>query len=169
MADSEENESGPPEAVTSPQPGLIDDLDRRIIGLLQEDGRASNTQIARALGLTEATIRKRVRRLMADGVLNIGAMPTARTVNRMSSVVIGLSIALDYARVAAERLAQCPAVSYVGLSTGRYDIIVEAFFQSHEELLAFITGDLAAIEGVRNVETSLILEIVKFKYEWEIP
>src|SRR4051794_28220570 len=105
MADSKGSEDRPREATPPTEPGLLDDLDRKIISFLQEDGRASNTQIARALDLTEATIRKRVRRLMSEGVLNIGAMPTPQTVNRMSSVVIGLSVALEFTRDAAERLA----------------------------------------------------------------
>jgi len=146
----------------------FDEVDRSIMRQLQADGRATNTQIARELGLTEAAVRKRLRRLLDEGVLSIGAMPTTQTVGDMSAVVIGITATLGSARRAAETLARHRAVSFVGLSAGRYDIIVEAFFESHGDLLTFITGDLAEIDGVRAVETSLVLEIVKFKYEWDL-
>jgi Lrp/AsnC family transcriptional regulator for asnA, asnC and gidA len=154
-------------------PGLeitpLDDTDREIVRLLQQDGRASNTHIGRALGLTETTIRKRLRRLLDDGVLSIGAMPSPQTVNRMSSVVIGLSVATNCIHDIADQLVELREVSYVGLSTGRFDIIVEAFFPDHKDVLDFITRRLGSMEGIRDVNTSLILEIKKFKYEWEMP
>ena len=61
-----------------------------------------------------------------------------------------------------------PEVRYVGMSAGRYDLIVEAFFSSQEQLLDFITEKLGVLHGVSDIETSVILKVVKFSYEWEI-
>jgi len=55
--------------------GPVDEIDRAIIRLLQRDGRSSNTEIGRALDLTEATIRKRIGRLVSDNLVNIVAVP----------------------------------------------------------------------------------------------
>ena len=57
----------------------------------------------------------------------------------------------------------------MGISTGRYDLIVEAFFADHEHLLEFVSTTLGGMPGVSAVETSLILKVAKFSYEWEIP
>jgi Lrp/AsnC family transcriptional regulator for asnA, asnC and gidA len=69
----------------------------------------------------------------------------------------------------SERLVAYPEVRYVGVATGRYDIIVEAFFNDHEHLLEFVSRKLGALKGVTGAETSLILKVAKFSYEWEIP
>jgi Lrp/AsnC family transcriptional regulator for asnA, asnC and gidA len=48
-------------------------------------------------------------------------------------------------------------------------VIIEAFFGDQEHLLDFIAEKLGKLPGVRQVETSLILKVAKFSYEWEIP
>jgi Lrp/AsnC family transcriptional regulator for asnA, asnC and gidA len=147
----------------------VDQIDREIIRLLQRDGRTSNTEIGRALGLTETTIRKRIGRLVGDGLVNIVAVPTPAAVGMTTSAIIGISVQLDSLHEVSDRLVACREVRYVGLSTGRYDVIVEAFFDDHEHLLEFIATTLGGLEGVTSVETSLILKVAKFSYEWEIP
>jgi Lrp/AsnC family transcriptional regulator for asnA, asnC and gidA len=149
--------------------GPVDEVDREIIRLLQHDGRSSNTEIGRALGLTETTIRKRIARLLGEGLVNIVAVPTPEAVGMTTSAIIGISVQLVDLHAVSDRLVACPEVRYVGLSTGRYDVIVEAFFGDHEHLLEFISTKLGAMPGVTSVETSLILKVAKFSYEWEIP
>jgi Lrp/AsnC family transcriptional regulator for asnA, asnC and gidA len=147
----------------------VDETDREIIRLLQRDGRLSNTEIGRALSLTETTIRKRIGRLIGEGLVNIVAVPTPRAVGLTTSAIIGISVQLSALHAVSERLVARPEVRYVGLSTGRYDLIVEAFFNDHEHLLEFVSETLGSLEGVTGVETSIILKVAKFSYEWEIP
>jgi Lrp/AsnC family transcriptional regulator for asnA, asnC and gidA len=147
----------------------VDAVDRDIIRLLQKDGRSSNTEIGRALGLTETTIRKRIGRLVGEGLVNIVAVPTPLAVGMTTSAIIGISAQLVALHAVSEQLVAFPEVRYVGFSTGRYDLIVEAFFDDHEHLLEFIASKLGAMPGVTGVETSLILKVAKFSYEWEIP
>jgi len=147
----------------------VDQVDREIIRLLQRDGRTSNTEIGRALGLTETTIRKRIGRLIGEGLVSIVAVPTPAAVGMTTSAIIGISVQLVDLHDVSERLVACREVRYVGLSTGRYDVIVEAFFDDHEHLLEFISTTLGGMDGVTGVETSLILKVAKFSYEWEIP
>ena len=52
----------------------VDEFDREIIGLLQQDGRLANVEIARALGITEGTVRKRLERLLSEGIIRIMAV-----------------------------------------------------------------------------------------------
>jgi Lrp/AsnC family transcriptional regulator for asnA, asnC and gidA len=149
--------------------GAVDAVDRAIIRLLQRDGRMSNTEIGRALELTETTIRKRIARLLSEGLINVVAVPTPRAVGMTTSAIIGVSVRLGDLEPIAQRLAAHPEVRYVGVSTGRYDLIVEAFFEDNEHLLSFVSNELGSDPAVRQVETSLILKVAKFSYEWEIP
>jgi Lrp/AsnC family transcriptional regulator, regulator for asnA, asnC and gidA len=149
--------------------GRVDDIDRAIIKRLQKDGRASNTEIGREVGLTETTIRKRVARLVDEGLVSIVAVPTPEAVGMTTSAIIGISVQLQHIHEVSDALVSMPEVRYVGASTGRYDLIIEAFFADHEHLLEFVSSGLGSMAGVTAVETSLILKVAKFSYEWEIP
>ena len=147
----------------------LDATDREIIRLLQRNGRTSNTEIGRALGLTETTIRKRIARLLDEGFVNIVAVPTPKAVGTTMSAIIGVSVDLGALDTASRTLAALPEVRYLGISTGRYDVILEAFFTDTEHLLSFVSERLGTLPEVTGVETSIILRVDKFSYEWELP
>jgi Lrp/AsnC family transcriptional regulator for asnA, asnC and gidA len=147
----------------------LDATDREIIRILQRSGRTSNTDIGRALGLTETTIRKRIGRMTSEGLINIVAVPTPRAVGMTMSAIIGLSVRLGKIHAVGETIAGYPEVRYLGMSTGRHDVMIEAFFNDHEHLLEFVSEKLGSLPEVTNVETSIILKVEKFSYEWEIP
>ena len=147
----------------------LDATDRDIVRALQENGRRPNTEIGRALGLTETTIRKRIARLIDEGLVNIVAVPTPQAVGVTTSAIIGVSVQLGSLDTVSRELSRSPEVRYLGLSTGRYDIILEAFFNNTEHLLSFVADKLGSLPEVSGVETSIILRVDKFSYEWELP
>lgn len=146
----------------------LDDVDRNIIRMLQRNGRTPNTEIARALELTETTIRKRVNRLLEEDYINIVAVPTPRVPATRLSALIGVSVRLGTLDEVAAALAAAPEVRYLSITTGRYDMIAEAFFPGTEQLLSFVSERMAKMDGVVNVETSLVMRIEKFGYEWDL-
>ena len=150
------------------QEQILDELDRRVIKILQADGRRPNTDIARELHVSETTIRKRVSQLVSRGLINIVAVPTPRALGMNLSAIIGISVTLPRLREISEDLKRQKEVRYVGVSTGRYDIIVEAFFFDQQHFLDFISSKLSRMDGITGLETSMILDVVKFSYEWEI-
>lgn len=147
---------------------VLDEIDRRVIKILQADGRRPNTEIARELHVSETTIRKRIAQLVSRGLINIVAVPTPRAVGLTLSAIIGISVTLPKLREISEELKRQQEVRYVGVSTGRYDIIVEAFFFDQQHFLDFISSKLSRMDGITGLETSMILDVVKFSYEWEI-
>ena len=154
----------PPARDASP----VDEIDRDIIRILQRNGRTSNTDIGRSLGLTETTIRKRIGRLISEGLINVVAVPTPRAVGMTMSAIIGLSVRLGKLHAVGATIAGYPEVRYLGVSTGRYDVMIEAFFNDHEHLLEFVSEKLGSLPEVTNIETSIILKVEKFSYEWEV-
>lgn len=150
------------------QDQILDEIDRRVIKILQADGRRPNTEIARELHVSETTIRKRIAQLVSRGLINIVAVPTPRAVGLTMSAIIGISVTLPKLREISEELKRQQEVRYVGVSTGRYDIIVEAFFFDQQHFLDFISSKLSRMDGITGLETSMILDVVKFSYEWEI-
>ncbi|NMI01859.1 Lrp/AsnC family transcriptional regulator [Pseudonocardia acidicola] len=146
----------------------IDELDRAIIRILQKNGRTNNTDIAKELDVTETTIRKRIAQLLEDDMINVVAVPTPKAVGSSTSAIIGISVALQSIHRVSDQLRKCPEVRYVGMSAGRYDIMIEVFASDQEHLLEFVTDCLGSMDGITDVETSVILKVAKFSYEWEI-
>lgn len=151
------------------KPPILDDVDREIVRLLQVDGRMPNTEIGRRLGVTETTIRKRIANLLADDLIEVVAVPRGEIAGLITSAILGLSVDLPHLEPIRDRLVTYPEVRYVGVSVGRYDLIVEGFFADHHHMQRFLTADLGRLEGIKDVETSLILEVAKFGHEWSIP
>lgn len=152
----------------APASSLLDHTDREILRILQKDGRTSNSEIARRLGTTETTVRKRVAAMREKELIDIVAVPTPLLAGYNVSAIIGLSVNLPHLRTVSESLVELPEVRYCGLSTGRFDVMIEAFFDSNEHLLEFTSDVLGSLPGITDVETSLILKIEKFSYEWEL-
>lgn len=146
-----------------------DTVDRRIIALLQRDGRMSNTAIARTVGLSEASVRRRINQLLETGTIQIVAVPSPETLGLTLSVIIGVSCDLRRLDVVAHTLAGLDETRYLGYSTGPFDLILEAFFYSHQHLLDFLQEKIATIDGVTDTETAIILKVAKFSFEWELP
>ena len=159
---------GPAPAPVRGRGRQIDELDRKIIRMLQADGRLSNTEIARSLEITETTVRKRIAHLLQERLMSIVAVPTPEASGMALSAILGVSVELTEIRAVADTIRTYSEVRYVGMSSGRYDLIVEAFFVDQEHLLEFVTDKLGGLAGITNLETSIILKVVKFSYEWEI-
>ena len=145
----------------------IDQTDREILRILRTDGRTSNVEIGRRLGFTETTVRKRIAALLADELIEIVAVPTPKLAGLNVSAIIGISVHLPHLKKVTAALVARPEVRYCGVSTGRYDLMVEAFFTNNEHVMEFATDVLGNMPGITDVETSLILKIEKFSYEWQ--
>lgn len=147
----------------------IDATDRRIIALLQLDGRMSNVDIARAIGVAEATVRKRIDRLLNEGVIRVVAIPSVDKLGLEVETAIMLKVDLGQVDRIGEQLAAMKEVRAVKYATGEYDIIIEAVFPSDDDLLQFLTSRLARIQGIRATATSHILKSIKQSCDWVLP
>lgn len=147
----------------------LDSVDKRIISLLQRDGRTPNAQIARELQISEGTVRRRIDALIANGVIKVTAVTNPFKIGLNTLVLIHLNVQPKKLKTVSERLIEMPEVRYVSLSTGEHDIMVEALFPSNAELLTFIRDRLSLIPGVTRIETNIQLQILKRSYEWHMP
>jgi len=150
----------------APSDGLVpDDIDRRIISELQQDGRKPYTQIAPAVGLSEAAVRQRVQRLIDGGVMQIVAVTDPRVLGFGRQAMIGLKVEGD-TRLVADAVAAMPEVEYVVLTGGSLDVLIEVVVEDDERLIELLNDKIRAIPGVRETETYIYLRIHKETYEW---
>ena len=140
----------------------LDDLDRALTDLLSADGRMSSSELARRVGAPEPTVRRRVRRLLARGIIRVIALvDPAQTPDRVDAL-IGLKVDLSAVNGASAELAKRGELRYVGISTGEFDILAEGVFASQQALHTFLTNCIGSLPGVRDSRTFIILHTVKY-------
>ena len=147
---------------------VLDEMDRRIVTLLQRDGRTPNVEIARQLGLAEGTVRKRLERLLAGGIIRIAAITDPAKLGRTTRVFIGIEADLTQMETITQRLVAIPEIQSANIVTGAYDVIIEAVLPSSDRLLSFLLDKMATIPGVKRTETCHILKVIKQPCDWII-
>jgi len=147
----------------------LDKHDREIILLLQKDGRMSYVEMAKAIGVTEGTIRRKMHRLIEEGVIKVAAVANPYALGFKAPAIIGLHVNLDGLEETAEQLAALPGVRYVAITTGNFDIILEGYWADNEQLSNFLLKELPKVPGINGPQTSLLLRIVRQSYDWGIP
>ena len=144
---------------------VLDEHDKAIIEQLQQDGRRPYTQIAKAVGLSEAAIRQRVQRLIEGGVMQIVAVTDPLMLGFQREAMIGIRVEGDV-RAVAETVASIPEVDYVVLTAGSFDLLIEVVVEDDDHLLALLNDKIRPIPGVATTETFIYLKLLKQTYQW---
>lgn len=144
----------------------IDDIDRRIIACLQKSARKSNTLIATELGLSESTVRRRLDRLLTNDFVRILAVADPLKIGYPVVAIIGLQCAPSALAEVERHLGDLDEFRFIGMTTGAYDFIAEAWFKSLDELRIFITERLSGVTGIQRIETTHVLKMVRYLYDW---
>lgn len=140
---------------------MIDELDRRLIGLLRADSRTPAASLAKALKVSRGTVQNRIERLVARGVVQGFTIKTRPDMdaNRVRAV---MTIAIEGERSGAvvKALKGFPEVSAVHTTNGRWDLVAEL---DVETLGAFsqVLDRVRQLEGIASTETSILLATQK--------
>ena len=143
----------------------IDVIDRKIIDQLRLDGRRSFGRIARYVGLSEASVRQRYKRLLDLGVVQVIGMPNSPKLG-LFDVRLSIHVRGSTVDAVAQSLSAITAVKFVGACIGAYDIIADVRCETQDELTTFLTDTIHSIPGIDVVETTNILEVIKDEYLW---
>ena len=140
---------------------MIDKIDEAIIRELQNDGRVSHTHLASVIGVSEGTIRKRIKTLREKGIMNVQAIVNPVKIGFGLVSVMALEVKLSKRKKVAEQLAREPNVYYLASVTGRYGMFAVVLTRTSEELSRFLQERIAVIPGIDKIETFVNLEISK--------
>ncbi len=143
----------------------LDRIDIAIIGHLQIDGRRAFTAIAKDLGISEASVRQRVARLLRTNIIQIVAVTSPLDLGLIWAQ-INLRVAGDRLEAVAEAVAELPQVDYVSICAGNFDIIVGVVAHDREEVFDVLVNHIHTIPGVEQADFLLNLKILKDNYEW---
>lgn len=142
----------------------LDATAKRIIELLQVDGRISYAAIAKAVGLSEAAARARVQKLLDSEIMQVVAVTDPTQVGFTRQAMIGIRTEGDPLQV-GDRLAEVPEVDYVVTTAGGFDLLVEVVCEDDPHLLDVIRR-VRELEGVVSSETFVYLKLNKQHYNW---
>lgn len=143
----------------------LDEVDRQIVARLARDARTSNRQIAAELGVTEGTVRGRIKRLEEDRLIRITAINNIHRLKTplLAFVWIDVEKSVDADGVARE-LAALPQLGFVGKMLGRSDLLAITMVQDPEELTEFVHTVISGIPGVRKTDVTLGVKFIKHDY-----
>ena len=142
----------------------LDATAKKIIELLQEDGRISYAAIAKAVGLSEAAARARVQKLLDSDVMQVVAVTDPTQVGFTRQAMIGIRTQGDPMLV-GDLLTQVPEVDYVVTTAGSFDLLVEVVCEDDPHLLE-VMRQVRELEGVVSSETFVYLKLNKQHYNW---
>lgn len=137
--------------------------DRQIIRLLQEDGRMPLSEIARRAGLSEPTVRRKIAALTDSGLLKIRAIVEPEAIGYGAAAIIGIDVDRPRISEVAAKLASYPFVDSVSVTTGPWDIMIRAFFETVRDLHDFVFVELGSVEGIRDSQSHLVMRSYKFE------
>lgn len=149
---------------------MLDQLDKKIIAELRGNARKSYTELAKLLGVSEGTIRNRVKNLQKRKIVKFEAVVNPSTIGYNFITLMALQVRVaDLAQV-ADALVKLPNVYYLAFVTGRYDLIAIIMSRTTEELSEFIKTNISSMPGVVRTETLVNLEIMKSPWtnSWDI-
>ncbi|UAL28818.1 Lrp/AsnC family transcriptional regulator [Nocardioides rotundus] len=148
-------------------PVALDDVSKGIIEQLQQDGRRSYAAIGKVVGLSEAAVRQRVQRLVDAGVMQVVAVTDPMQLGFDRQAMIGVTVR-GALQTVADQLAALDEVDYVVITTGKYDLLVEAVVENEDDLLELLESRIRSIDGVESTETFMYLRLVKQTYSWGV-
>ena len=143
----------------------LDTLDKSIVAWLSRDARISNGHIATELGVTEGTVRARIKRMEEEKLIRLTAVTNIDRFRDAALAYIWIEVERSgQTRAVAQQLAQIPELGFVGVMLGRSDILAITMVRNTEHLAEFVHKRISAVDGVRRTESTLGVNFVKHDY-----
>ena len=147
---------------------MLDEIDQKIISHLQYDGRMPFTAIAEALGVTEATVRRRVKQLTENGKMQVVAVVEPQDLGWNEAAMIGISVKANRITAVANEIAQLPEVTYLFQAAGEFDLFAEVYCRDRDHFVSFLNEQLQQIPDIERTQSFVILKMHKLSYRWGI-
>jgi len=141
---------------------MIDEIDKKILEILQKNARIPYTQIAKKIGLSEGAIRKRIDALEKKGIIRkYVAVVDPRKIGYNNITLLGLDTEPTKLLDVANEVAKIEEAKNVYISAGDHMIMAEIWAKNGKELSEILANKIAKIEGVKKICPAIILEKIK--------
>ena len=141
---------------------MIDEIDKKIIEILQKNARMPFTKIAEKVGLSEGAVRKRVETLEREGVIKkYTTVVEPKKMGYNSITLLGLDAEPTKLLDIAKKISELEEARIVYLTTGDHMIMAEVWARDGEHLSKILADKIGKIEGVKRLCPAIILENIK--------
>jgi DNA-binding Lrp family transcriptional regulator len=144
----------------------LDEIDKGVIRLLRSDGRMPYRAIARELGITEATVRARVRRLEESNTMRVVAVTDIEAAGYGMLLAVGVQVEGRSPEEVAGDLAAVPEVFSVNVAIGAQDIEILVVAEDPPALNTLLADTLARVSGVKRLTPALAVDVLKNQPDW---
>ncbi|MCW3980911.1 MAG: Lrp/AsnC family transcriptional regulator [Candidatus Bathyarchaeota archaeon] len=136
---------------------IIDALDMKIIRALQADARKPIVQIAKEVNANEATVRRRIDKLLKDGIIErFTVVLNYHKLGRVIKAFIGIRVEPAKIKAIAEHLTKHPDTHVVYRTSGDTDIVTEVILEKMEDLNSFLEEELK-LEGILGTIVTIVI------------
>jgi Lrp/AsnC family transcriptional regulator, regulator for asnA, asnC and gidA len=151
-------------------PFTLDAIDRQIVALLLEDGRATAAEITRRIGhVSERAVRYRIERLMRWGVIRVSAVVNPQAVGFPVMADVLIEVAPGQLQNVAAQVVEFENVSYVAGSVGEGDLSIQVYARDTQELMRLVEEVIGKVPGVTRTKTVMVPWKLKDVYQWRVP
>ncbi|MDD3798976.1 MAG: Lrp/AsnC family transcriptional regulator [Novosphingobium sp.] len=140
----------------------LDDLDRQLIELLGHDARVSNRKIAAELGVTEGTVRGRIKRLQQEGLIAFTAVTGLEMEAKSRLAFVSVHANVNNVRAIARQISELPLINGVMITMGQFNILAICLFDELDCLVNIASDKILSLPGVHHVETSIAVKTLKY-------
>jgi Lrp/AsnC family transcriptional regulator for asnA, asnC and gidA len=159
-----------PQSQAKQAAAALDAVDFTIIRILQNDGRAAFTAIAKQLGISEGAVRNRVGQLIESKILRIMGVADPMALGYDAYAMVGLKLASGQdPQKAAHYFRDRDEVTYVIFVAGRYDLLIEVICETHDQLAMFLREHCYSRKDLASVEPMVGLAMYKNMLKWGQP
>ena len=147
--------------------GQLDEINKRIIAILQENGRRSYVSIGKMVGLSEAAVRLRVQKMIEDDLVQIVAVTNPMELGFNRQAMIGITANGDIEYI-ADQLKRIRQIDYIVVTAGRFDILAELVSENDESMLQLVNRQIRSIDGIDRTELFTYMRLVSQRYDWGV-
>lgn len=140
----------------------VDEINRKIIRQLR-NGRKSYGEIAKKMSITTNTVRGRVKKLLADGVLDITGVIDPEKIENHFLAIVGVKLKNMNLIKKGNQFGKLKGVISVGIVTGQFDLIITVLLNHEFSLLDFLTNEVSKVSDVLSTETFVVYKNFNLK------
>lgn len=141
---------------------VLDELDMQLIDILSQDARLSNRKIANELGVTEGTVRGRIKKLQQERLIAFTAITSPDLESEVTLAFIGVQADIQNMQRLGAEIAEIPGITGTLITMGRFNILAICLFENLNQLYEIASEQILALPGVHHVETSIAVKTIKY-------
>ena len=150
----------------------FDEIDKKILNILQERGRITNANLAAEVGLSPPPMLERVKKLEKNGVINsYVALLDPKKVDKSTIVYVSLTVARHRVKsfdIVNQELNKFPEVLEIYHISGEEDYLIKVVVQDIQQYEQFLLKKLATIPSISRIKSNVVLSTIKYGTKIEI-